>query len=153
MRYLLRAALPAKLAVLLVLGGVIAALAAPPVDLPEAADPGQSRAEAGSANAAEAAGVPADAGSDVDAAGAHVEDVTATLEANLTRLLETLQLVLDEHADEHAADALEAVIERLSTEDIGLTRAAEAVSGAGAPADLPEAAGDHPSADDHPAAP
>lgn len=153
MRNLVRAALPVKLAMLLALAGAIAVIAAPPADLPEAADAGQARAEAGAANADAADGQPADEGSDADADAAHTEDVIATLTENQERLLATLQLVLDERADEHAAEALEAVIARLSTENIGLTRAAEAVSsGGGAPADLPGAAEGHPSGHDHPSA-
>jgi hypothetical protein len=148
MRHFLRAAVPVKLGVILALAVTVAVLAAPPVELPAAAGDGQAAAGAGAANAPETAGRPDEVTTGPEA---QVEDVTERLSANLEKLVEHLQLVLDERADEHATEALQAVIDRLSGENIGLTRAAEAVSAqGGASHDLPAAATSHPSGEDHP---
>lgn len=161
MRHLLRAALPVKLGVILALAGTVAVFAAPPTDLPvpEVADDGQARVQAGAANGAEAAGQPDEVGT--TGHEAQGTEVIGHLEDNHERLLVHLKDVraaLEErdNVNEHATEALQAVIDRLSNteEPIGLLRAAEAVSGEGGPASgLPSATTGHPTADDHPGRP
>jgi hypothetical protein len=159
MKHLIKGVGAVKLALgLLILGAVVAAAAAH-ATLPDQAATGQDRAAAGGANgqdhaAAGPKGAPADQAQAVD-----IQAITDRLADNQDRVLSNLDEVVarlqDAGANQHAVDAVQAVIDRLTNENIGLNRASDAVSahGAAAHGELPTAAADHPTPDNHPGRP
>ena len=117
--------------------------------LPTAADGGQARAEAGSANGQ--GEEHANEHANQNAGGQGSQDKAAVMEqlaANQARLLATLNDVLarlgaNDNVPQAATDALQTVIDRLGG-DVGLNRAMDAVGGNTGHPDLPEAATNHP---------
>ncbi len=77
--------------------------------------------------------------------------VTDQLAANKARLLAALNAVMDRltangHANQHAIDALQKVIDRITNGDTGLNRASDAVTNGGSSTN-------HPTPSDHPGQP
>jgi hypothetical protein len=125
------------LAVVLTAGGALVAYAT----LPSASDGGQAHAAARGANGQQ--------DSHPQSNGDVPTSVSDQLSANQDRLLSHLQDVVDQlsngNASQHAVDALNKVIDRLTNEDIGLNRAMDATSGnTGKPATLPPVVSNHP---------
>ena len=155
MRGLINTVGAVKLALALIIVGAVVVAAAGQAALPDQAAKGQDRAAAGAANGQEHGAAGAGNGQSADQAqGLDTEAVTDRLTANQDRLLTNLDKVLaklqDAGANEHAVDALQAVVDRLTNENIGLNRATDAVSTHGAAqAGLPEAATNHPTSDNH----
>ena len=148
-----------KLALGLLIAGAVVAAAAAHATLPDQAAGGQDRAAAGGANGEDHAAAGPKAAPVNQGQGPDVEAVTDRLADNQDRLLTNLDDVVarlqDNGANQHAVDAVQAVIDRLTNEDVGLNRASDAVSahGAAAHGELPVAAADHPTPDNHPGPP
>jgi hypothetical protein len=159
MRRLIKAVGAVKLTLALLILGTVVTAGAVHSTLPSQATNGQDHAAAGAANGQDHAAAGAANGQSANTAqDLDTEAVTDRLAANEDRLLTNLDKVLarlqDAGANQHAADALQAVIDRLTNESIGLNRASDAVSSQGtAHGELPEAATNHPTSDDHPRRP
>jgi hypothetical protein len=148
MKHLIKAVGAAKLALgLLILGAVVVAAAAH-ATLPDQAAIGQDRAAAGGANGQDHGAAGPKGASDGQAQGLDLQAVTDRLADNQNRVLTNLDEVVarlqDTGANQHAVDAVQAVIDRLTNENVGLNRASDAVS---------TRAADHPTPDNHPGRP
>jgi hypothetical protein len=143
-----------------ILTTVVAAAASVHATLPSQAATGQDHAATGAANGQDHAAAGAANGQSADTAGQglDLQAVTDRLAENQARLLTNLNDVLarlqDSNANQHALDAVQAAIDRLTNENIGLNRASDAVTAHGAASgELPEAATNHPTSDNHPGRP
>ena len=159
MRDLIQALGAVKLALAVAILGAALAAGAVHATLPEQAARGQDHAAAGAAKGQDHAAAGASNGQSAEKAqGLDTQAVTDRLAANQDRLLTNLDDVVarlqDAGANEHAVDALQTVIDRLTNDNVGLNRATAAVTAHGAAqGGLPEAATNHPTADNHPGRP
>lgn len=122
--------------------------------LPSQATNGQDRATAGAANR-HAGDQPA---TNEHAQGPNKEAVVARLGQNRDRVIANLTDVLsrlqDSNANQHAMDALQKVVDLMTSGDVGLNRASEVVADhGGGNAGLPGPAVEHPTPDNHPGRP
>lgn len=120
--------------------------------LPSQATNGQERAGAAGAN-----GHGQDQPANENAQGPDKAAVVERLGQNRDRVIANLNRVLallqDSNANQHAIDALQKVIDRITDGTVGLNRASEVVANGGGNAGPPPAAADRPTPADHPGRP